>query len=430
MSSLDDVAERLRSRTSIAGRPVERATLADRMAELHLPAVSVAVLEPGGDVIAQAWGATPGTLFQAASISKPVTAMATMRLASDGFVDLDADVNAALRNWRLPDGEGVTPRRILSHTAGLSVHGFPGYARSDDVPSLVQILDGAPPANTEAVRVFRPPGEGYQYSGGGYTLLQLLIEDVTGEPFADLMRRVVLDPLGMPASTYEQPLPAEKHSSAATGHDIEGKPLDGGWVVHPEQAAAGLWTNPAELVRVAGEMIRPGAVLDDAARDAMLTPQTDDFGIGLQLEGDWFQHGGSNAGFQCLLYGSVPHRCAAVVMTNGDAGGLLCADVIATVAEIFGWPGFLREREVVQLDAATLDAISGEYDLGGDDAVISIRRDGNVLVSSAPGLPERELFAVSPTDFFRLDLRAEVHIEDGTMTVAVGSVEMTARRRS
>jgi CubicO group peptidase (beta-lactamase class C family) len=339
---LDEVARSVRSGVSAGEATISSGSLDERMAELGVPAVSLAVLTGTGRVLSRAWGAPPQTLFQAASISKPVTAMAVMRLAGEGVVDLGREVNELLRSWRLPDGEGVTVRRILAHTAGLGVEGYPGYERGGDVPTAQQMLDGIPPSNTAAVRVVRTPGEAYQYSGGAFILLQVLLEDVSGEPFAKLMRTTVLNPLGMRTSTYESPLPLELRSSAAVGHDESGSPIPGGWFLYP-QAGGGLWSTATELLLAVGEVVRPGLVLTTAQRDAMLTPQVvDHHGLGWALDGRWFQHGGSNWGYHCLAYGSVEHRRGAVVMTNGANGWPLCVDLLATVARVFDWPDRAR----------------------------------------------------------------------------------------
>src|SRR6185436_9257568 len=140
----------------------------------------------------------PTTLFQAGSISKPVAAVAALRLVDAGRIDLDADVNDYLVSWKVPANEGwqprVTLRHLLSHTGGLTVHGFPGYARGQAVPTLVQVLDGAKPANTAAVRDNAVPGTQSRYSGGGTTIVQQMLIDVMGKPFPALMRELVLDP--------------------------------------------------------------------------------------------------------------------------------------------------------------------------------------------------------------------------------------------
>lgn len=349
MHLLDDAALNLRPRPTAAffsrriGSEVPRASLVDRMDELHIPAVSVAVLD-GDTVVSRAWGADVETLFQAASISKALTSMGVVRLAADGLLDLDEEVNSQLRSWHLPQGDGVTVRRILSHSAGLSLSGFPGIRIEDEIPTLVQVLDGVLPSNTEPVQVIRTPGESYLYSGGGFVLLELLLEDVTGQPFPQLMRSVLLEPLSMHSSTFEQPLLRSLHSAAVSGYDESGSEIEGRWLWYP-QAAGGLWTNPSELLLSVAEMLQPSRVLNHQQRDAMLTPQVvDHHGLGWALDGSWFQHGGSNAGFHSFVYGSAAHQRAAAVMTNGENGWSICIEVMAAVAETFEWPDYLVEE--------------------------------------------------------------------------------------
>lgn len=341
---LDEVARNLRPRVSVASRPISRARLTNRMADLKVPSVSIAAWDRG-TVLSRAWGASPSMLFQAASVSKAVTAMGVLSLVGQGVLDLNEEVNDRLSSWHLPEGEGVTVRRILSHSAGLSLSGFPGIPTDAAIPSPIEVLDGTPPSNTEPVRVVREPGQSYLYSGGAFVLLQLLIEDATGEPFVKLMQSVVLNPLGMASSTFAQPLPPELHSVAVSGYDEEGVEIKGRWLVYPE-AAGGLSTNPSDLLLAVAEMLEPARVLSTKQRDAMLTPQVvDHHGLGWALEGAWFQHGGSNAGFHSLAYGSVIHQVGAVVMTNGENGWPLCTDVMATVAEVMEWPGYLLEKQ-------------------------------------------------------------------------------------
>ena len=165
----------------------------------------------------------------------------------------------------------VTLRGILSHSAGLTVHGFPGYAVAGPVPTLVEVLDGAKPANTGAIRVNVVPGSLWRYSGGGFTVMQQMIIDATGKPFPEFMRETVLAPLGMTSSTYEQPLPADRQSHAATGHYPDGRPVAGKWHVYPEMAAAGLWTTAPDLARFAIGVQRALASTSNA-----VLSQTDD----------------------------------------------------------------------------------------------------------------------------------------------------------
>lgn len=306
-----------------------------------VPAVSVAVAVDGDEVTA-AFGAEPGTLFQAASISKPVAALTALRLVAAGSLCLDADVNDYLTSWRLPGRNGdlpVTVRHLLCHAGALTVHGVPGYGRGQPLPSLDQILDGLPPANTPAVRRAGVPGRAFRYSGGGYVLLQQLLEDATGRPFAELAADQVLLPAQMTAATYAQPDPP----AAAAAH-LDGRAVD--WRVYPEHAAAGLWCTPADLLRfaqavqaaVAGE---PGALLPRQLALDMVTPQPGGWGLGLMLSGQdtrrRFGHSGDNYGYQCVLTGTVLGNNAVAVMTSSDPSLPAIWSLLAAVREATSW---------------------------------------------------------------------------------------------
>ena len=275
----------------------------------------------------------PLTLFQAASISKPVAALAVLRLVEAGRLDLDRNVNHYLTTWKLPDNEltrvrAVTLRQILSHCAGLTVHGFKGYEAGAAVPTLVQVLDGTPPANSEPVRVTAPPATKFEYSGGGYTILQQLLADVTGAPFAVLMRKEALDPAGMRFSTYEQPLPEPLTKFAAAGHE-HGKVVKGERHMYPEMAAAGLTTTATDLARFAIVVQRArlglSSVLSRPEALLMTTPfLPDGFGLGFEQfppkvkEGKYFGHSGGNQGYRCWLLASLDGGYGLVILTNGD----------------------------------------------------------------------------------------------------------------
>lgn len=202
--------------------------LAERMFVYQVPGVAIAFIHNGSIRWARGFGVTrlggspvtAATLFEAGSISKPLTAFATLRLVSDGKMKLDADVNDELRSWKLPPGPAgsgpVTLLDLLSHTASTTVHGFPGYAEGAKVPTISEVLDGVPPANTPPVRVDTAPGTQWRYSGGGYVVVQQALIDMTHRSFPELMRNTVLRPLGMTSSTFEQPLPADETKPAAT----------------------------------------------------------------------------------------------------------------------------------------------------------------------------------------------------------------------
>ncbi len=334
-------------------------------------AVSVAVIEGGKIVKAQGYGftgedkktpVTPSTLFQAASISKAVAAMAALRLVDQGRLALDEDVNTRLKSWKVPENEftataKVTLAGLLSHTAGIGVSGFQGYQEGAAVPSLLQVLDGAAPANSPAVRVMRVPGTKGAYSGGGYTIMQQMLIDVSGKGFEPFMRETVLDVLGMSSSAFEQPLPQNKWGLAA--HGYSGYPVPtavaGRWKTYPELAAAGVWTTPSDLARFVMGLQRslqglPGTNIlsQDLARKAV-SPypgatgfgHTGAWGLGFQVGGQGvtrrFEHGGDNPGFTSLFRGYAETGQGAAVMINENDSAVF--QILETVAQQYSWPG-------------------------------------------------------------------------------------------
>ena len=337
-------------------------TLDDAMKKIGVPGASVAVIKDFEIQWSRGYGvadvtsgarATPDTLFQAASISKPITAMAVLKAVQDGRLTLDQDVNELLASWKVPRNDAtarqpVTLRGLLSHTSGTDDgFGFPGYNPNAPVPTPVQILKGEKPSNVGAVVVARPPLTAYKYSGGGLTLVQLLLTDVLKRPFPDILRETVLAPLGMSHSAYEQPLSPERDRQAARGHDRSGAAGDVKWHVYPELAAAGLWTTAPDLARFGIELQkslqgRSNRVLTRATTFEMATPVgVGPFAIGMDVrnlgEGWYLGHGGSNWGFQCLLLVHKLKGYGVAVMTNSDSGGRLVAEVRDRVAAAYRW---------------------------------------------------------------------------------------------
>jgi len=337
-------------------------TLPQLLERFHVPGVSVAVIKDFDVHWAKGYGladvesgarVAPDTLFQAASISKPVAAMAAVRAAQDGRFSLDDDINTILKSWKLPEseftrGHPVTPRALMSHTSGLGDgFGFPGYHPSAPRPTLVEILDGRKPSNVGPVFMERPPFTASKYSGGGVTLMQLAMADATGVPFAEMMQQVVLGPIGMTNSAYEQPLSAERDRHAARAHNGGGRSMDAKWHVYPELAAAGLWTTPTDLAKFAIEVQktalgRSTRVLTRASVLEMLTPVgVGDYAVGFAItkngQGWYFAHGGSNWGFQCDLIAHRAKGYGVAIMTNGDAGRPVINEIEARVAAAYGW---------------------------------------------------------------------------------------------
>jgi CubicO group peptidase (beta-lactamase class C family) len=300
-------------------------TLADRMKFYHVNGVSIAVIKDYKIEWARGYGwadsveqrpVTTATLFQAGSISKSLNAVGILKLVQEGKLNLDSNINDYLKSWQFPydslsKGKKITLSNLLSHTAGLNVHGFLGYAKGDTIPTLVQVLNGEKPANSKAVRSMFEPSLKYEYSGGGIEISQLIAQDITGQPYDVYMWQNVLKPMDLIHSFYTQPPPAEKLSLLATGYYNDGKEVKGGYHIYPEQAAAGLWTNPTDLAHYVIETQlslrgKSNKVLSQKMTKLMLTPYIDSsaaLGVFITKEGSekYFSHGGTDEGFVSIM---------------------------------------------------------------------------------------------------------------------------------
>jgi CubicO group peptidase (beta-lactamase class C family) len=381
---------------SVRADPIDDAVIA-QMAKRKIPGLSLAVVDRGAIVKAQGYGAidlvggaaiTAETLFQAGSISKPVTALGALLLVEGGKLSLDADINDSLTTWKVPENdltrqEKVTLRRVLSHSAGLTVHGFPGYDVGVPRPTLPEVLDGKKPANTAAIRVDLLPGSKWRYSGGGYTVLQQAMIDVTGVDFPTYMHRAVLAPLGMTHSTFEQPLPSARAGETATGHyPTGGRAVAGRWHIYPEMAAAGLWTTPSDLARFVmavqhADAGRDRAILSRDLMRQMLTRQKDNFGLGFALASrgaaERFAHNGRDEGFDATLVAYRNDAQGAVVMINANDNTGVLPRVLEAIADAYQWRDYpkikpamaIEDKEpavTAQLQAIFQQAAKGEWD--------------------------------------------------------------------
>jgi len=322
---------------------------------LNIPSASVALIDEGRIAFANAYGenATPDTVYQAASLSKFVAAVGAMRLVEDGTLDLDQDVNDKLTSWKVPSNaldatHKVTLRGLLSMTGGIGVPGFLGYEAGAPLPTLPQILDGSPPANSPPVTVIAVPGSAYHYSGGGYEIAEALMQDATGKPFPHLMQDLVLGPIGMTASSFDQPPGAAFAAKAASGHFGDGTELPGRGHVFPEHAAAGLWSTPTDVAKLLVELADvwqglSSIFLRRQTLEEMLTPQNGGpYGLGAAIAGDGaslvLMKRGQNVGYQGYLILYPASGQGMVVMTNSDNGSKLAEALIKRAASAYGWP--------------------------------------------------------------------------------------------
>jgi CubicO group peptidase (beta-lactamase class C family) len=406
-------------------------TIEERMKFYKVPGLSLAVIKDFKVLWAKGYGVkdvetkepvTTETLFQAGSISKSVNAAIAMKKVEQGKISLDEDINNKLTSWKLPDNEltaksKVTLRKILSHTAGTTVHGFPGYAVNQKIPTLPQILDGAAPSNTPAIRVDLEPGTQYRYSGGGITISQLALMDIEKKPYPEIARETVLAPLNMTNSTYSQPLPADWRPKAATGYRANGSEVEGKIHIYPEMAAAGLWTTPTDLAKFAIEMQlslagRSNKVLSKQSVETMTTGVLENAGLGFFIDKHgnavYFGHGGADEGFLSSLLVSRDKGYGVAVMVNSDNGAIL-GEVTRAVAREYGWDEFLpAPYEVISIDAAKMEKLAGRYRVN-PDRVLTLKAEPAKgprpvkLVAYPTADQEFELLPISDTNFVRRD---------------------------
>ncbi|WP_157815873.1 serine hydrolase [Spirosoma pollinicola] len=432
----------------------------DQLRKRHVPGLSIAIIQDGKIVKAMTYGSatkngttplTTATLFQAGSISKSVAAAGALYLTEAGKLSLDEDVNVKLRTWKVPENEftkdkKVTLRGLLSHTTGLTVHGFPGYEVGKPIPTIPQILNGTAPANTAPVRVDFVPGTKWRYSGGGYTVMQQLMLDVTGKPFPQFMKETVLGPMGMAESTYQQPLPADKAKLTATGYYGDRSEVKGRWHIYPEMAAAGLWTTPSDLARFAIGIQqafagKPKAVLSQEMTRQMLTDQKDNDGLGVFLEGEGhtmrFGHNGRDEGFDALLTAGVETGQGVAIMINANDNSRMMGRIVDAVAKKYNWTGYkvttAIERKAVAVEAKTLAAYEGRYEFA-NNRMITFMADKGRLVTLVDGFADEEFVPETPTRFVSVDRDAYLTVtpdETGKITGLVwkhGTDERTIPR--
>jgi CubicO group peptidase (beta-lactamase class C family) len=331
------------------------ASLDEALKLLNIPSASIALIDEGRIAFARAYGkdATPETLYQAASLSKFVAAIGAMRLVENGTIKLDENVNDTLTTWKVRGNSfdatrKVTLRGLLSMTGGIGVPGFLGYEAGAPLPTLTQILEGAPPANSPPVTVIAVPGSAYHYSGGGYEIAEALMQDAAGTPFPQLMQDLVLGPMGMADSTFDQPPSAALAGRAASGHFGDGRELPGRFRICPEHAAAGLWSTPTDLAKLLVQLADiwqglSSIFLRRHTLEEMLTPQNrGPYGLGGAVAGDGaalvLMKRGQNVGYQGYLILYPASGQGLVVMTNSDNGSKLAEALIKRTASAYGWP--------------------------------------------------------------------------------------------
>ena len=365
--SKGEIENGLRGAVVFEGETQQRYGLTERMTHYNTPGLSLTLIEDGEIAWTAGYGlleagsskaVDTSTLFQAGSIAKPVTALAALRMAEAGLIDLDVDVSTYLERYTLPEGAQteetpVTLRHLLTHTAGITPGGYAGYAQREALPTDVQILTGEAPANRDGLQVDTAPGERLAYSGHGYTLAELALQQVGDTEFAALMDAWVFEPLGLDNLSYAMPLPSEQHARTARGHGTAGAQVEGGWRNHPEQAAAGLWATSQDLAKLLialheayhhknhDENHDKNPVLSQPGMQMFWGEEREEHTFGWVIRNeDFLMHGGSTVGYRATVLISPQTGDGAVVLTNSDNGGGLVAEILRSASDYYGWSTF------------------------------------------------------------------------------------------
>ena len=402
----------------------QRYNIFDRMKLYNVPAVSVAVIENNTLVWAKAYGTASksesklvdiNTLFQAASISKSVNSLAIMKLVENNKLDLTKDIRSYLNTWTLPENEFsknniITIKNLLSHTAGISVHGYRGYLREDEIPTINEMLDGRLPANNDPIKPILKPNQKLQYSGGGTLITRKIIEDNINSDYRKLVSSSILQPLHMRRSTFYAPFETQE-KNFASAHNKDGKEIQGKYHVYPEYAPDGLWTTAADLSKVIIEIQKSlkgenNSLLSQKLAVEMTTPVKDNGALGVYIRefgGDkYFYHTGSNEGYGCVYIGGISNGRGVVVLTNSDNGEALYTELMASISRVSNWNMFKAEEKTryIPTDNDT-QRITGTYLIKDGQSTVSISFKGKDLYYSSAELGQQEkIFFTDPNNFF------------------------------
>jgi CubicO group peptidase (beta-lactamase class C family) len=414
----------------VKGDSIKNFNLEKRMEHYKVPGISLAVIEKGKIKWAKGYGyantetgtkVDTNTLFQAGSISKPLAALSVLKLFENNSLELNKDVNYYLKDWKILDNKftktkKVTLEKLLTHTAGITVHGFPGYQQTDSFPEIIDVLNGK--GNTAKIEVDTIPGSIWRYSGGGYTVMEKVVEDISGLSLDDYMSKNILLPIGMKNSTYQQPISKKFQNNISAAYDKNGKLIKGLWNNYPEQAAAGLWTTPSDLAMYCIEIqdIAQGkkdGILTKETVKRMLSKHKNDWGLGPSLQNEKdsliFGHGGKNAGFTNDMKAFAYQGNGVIVMTNADNGGDLIGEILRAVSNYYNW-GISNQKvvEATNISSDILIKYVGKYKLENRNIIIDFQIVENQLHAKGPN-KSFQFTAMSNSKF--IDIETGIEIE-------------------
>lgn len=374
----------IRTQVKFLGEPEDFSSITNKMSEYNIPALSLTVINGGNIEWADIYQNRHFTeqqnldctsFFQAASLSKPVTFLAAVRMYSAGEIDLDENIQNYLKDFEIPPGKQtadnpVTFRNIFAHTSGITPGGYEGYANDLALPSDADILKGTTGVNSPAIAVVAPPNETLAYSGGAYTLAELALQDIYNDSFANIMRNWILDPVRMKNSDFSQPLPALKFGQVAKGYTQSGEVLEGGWRNYPEQAAAGLWSNSIDLAAFMIEIYNAyqgkSTVFSQPDIQSIISHERDGLAYGFIVDrsgsGISITHYGGNAGYRTGMTIDLITGNGLVYLTNSDNGGNLGNELLLSASKVYGWQHF-KQTDVQrnEVSSEVLKGLPGEY---------------------------------------------------------------------
>ena len=397
LESKAQLENEIRGQVKFLGESENFNSIASEMSAYKIPALSLAVIQQGEIEWAEIYTNADfpegqdldcSSIFQAASLSKPVTFLAALRMHAAGEIDLDENIQNYLEDYVIPEGKQtpenpVTFRNIFAHTSGITPGGYQGYAKDLPIPSDLDILRGNEGANTPAIEVVNPPNETLAYSGGAYTLAELALQDIYRDDFSNLMQKWILDPAGMKHSEFTQPLPDSKSDQVAKGHTQSGDMLDGGWRNHPEQAAAGLWSNSVDMAKFLIEIYKAyqgkSSIFSQSDIESMLSDERDGqvYGFLLNRTGDdiAITHYGGNAGYRTGMTMSLTTGNGLVYLINSDNGGALGNELLLSASAVYDWQHFKQTQATrKQVSTDVLKELPGKYKWN-NQVDLSIRYD-------------------------------------------------------
>jgi CubicO group peptidase (beta-lactamase class C family) len=431
LREINTIENSLLKNIQIKGDSIQKFNILERMKYYKVPGVSIAIVENGKIKWAKGYGyantetgtkVDANTLFQAGSISKPLAALAALKLFEIDSLELNKDVNDYLKDWQIPENkftktEKVTLERLLTHTAGMTVHGFPGYKQTDKFPDIIEVLNGI--GNTAKITVDTIPGSIWRYSGGGYTVMEKVVEDVSGTSLDNYMAQTILLPIGMKNSTYQQPISKEFQTNISGAYNTNGELVKGLWHNYPEQAAAGLWTTPSDLAKYCIEIQdiiqgKTDGILSKETVEMMLTKHKNGWGLGPSLANEneslIFGHGGKNEGFTNDMMAFAYQGNAVIIMTNADNGGKLISEIKNAISSYYNWQiSKPRTIEVISLSNAELKQFTGKYKLESQKLKIKVQLKDNRIFIKNKYVGDLNLMPLTSNKF--IDTESGIEIE-------------------